>query len=173
MTTTDKTDADPPKVAFYCAQTYVPGDSVGYLMKQIIVGMAQRIDAALQPIGLTQAQWLPLYWLHQGKASTGAELARVCHTDAGAMTRLLDRMEAKGLFRRERLHEDRRIVNLVLTPQGLAAAQAVPQALSDTQNAALAGFSQEEWETLNGLLRRVLTNVQNGLQNDTQHEKND
>lgn len=169
----EKTDAGPPVASFYAAETYVPGDSVGYLMKKIISGMAQQIDTALKPTGLTQAQWLPLYWVSEGKAATGAELARACHVDAGAMTRMLDRMEAKGLFRRERLNEDRRVVNLVLTPQGQVAAKAVPQALSDTQNAALAGFSYEEWQTLRSLLGRVLANVQNGLLNETDHEQDD
>ena len=53
-----------------------------------------------EPGGPTFPQWLPLYKLHMGEATTVAELARECQLDTGAMTRLLDRLEAKGLCRR-------------------------------------------------------------------------
>ena len=50
--------------------------------------------------------------------STVAELARWQQMDAGAMTRLLDRLEKKGLCKRVRSTEDRRVVRVVITPQG-------------------------------------------------------
>jgi DNA-binding MarR family transcriptional regulator len=45
---------------------------------------------------------------------------RVLLTRSG-ITRLVDRLEAQGLLRRERLGEDRRAVHAVLTDEGLAA----------------------------------------------------
>jgi len=89
-----------------------------------------------------------------------AELARACELDAGAMTRLLDRLEAKGLCRRVRSLEDRRVVNIELTEEGRAAAKEVPHVLSRVQNEHLAGFTNEEWEQLKGYLRRILDNAQ-------------
>jgi len=80
--------------------------------------------------------------------------------DAGAMTRLLDRLEAKGLVRRVRSPDDRRVVNLELTPEGREAAKTIPEVLSTLQNQCLAGFTEDEWQTLKGLLRRVLVNAQ-------------
>ena len=91
-----------------------------------------------------------------GRASTAAELARQCELDAGSMTRLLDRLEAKQLCRRVRTSEDRRVVNLELTDAGRAAAQEIPAILSKVQNQHLAGFSVEEWQVLKGYLRRIL-----------------
>jgi DNA-binding MarR family transcriptional regulator len=93
-----------------------------------------------------------------GQASTVAELARECQLDAGAMTRLLDRLEAKGLCRRVRSVADRRVVNIELTADGKQVAAGIPQVLSRVQNAHLAGFTREEFETLKGLLRRILEN---------------
>ena len=109
---------------------------------------------------LTSAQWAPLFKLHLGQASSVAELARECRLDAGAMTRTLDRLEAKNLVARERTSSDRRMVNLVLTDQGREAAKAIPVALSKVQNAMLAGLSVDEWEQLKSLLRRVYANAQ-------------
>ena len=89
-----------------------------------------------------------------------AELARTCEMDAGAMTRLLDRLEAKGLLRRTRSPDDRRVVNLELTEEGREAAAKIPVLLSVLQNECLSGFTAEEWQTLKSLLRRVLANAQ-------------
>ena len=106
----------------------------------------------------SSAQWVPLLKLHMGSASTVAELARECQLDAGAMTRLLDRLEAKGLVARVRSSEDRRVVNLELTKEGREAARQIPAVLCKVQNAFLQGLDIEEWEQLKGLLHRILDN---------------
>ena len=82
------------------------------------------------------------------------------------MTRLLDRVEAKGLLRRVRSSEDRRVVNIELTPDGLAAAAQIPVILSRVQNNALRGFSEAEWRSLQGFLQRIFTNVQTAPQGE-------
>jgi DNA-binding MarR family transcriptional regulator len=145
---------------FYLPENYKPEDSVGYMMRRILNMVASEVEREMAPNGLTNAQWIPLFKLFMGSASTVAELARECQLDAGAMTRLLDRLEAKGLVRRVRSSEDRRVVNLELTDEGRAAAQQIPAALCRVQNAHMKGFTHAEWETLKGLLRRILANAQ-------------
>jgi DNA-binding MarR family transcriptional regulator len=76
------------------------------------------------------------------------------------MTRAMDRLEAKGLVRRERSVEDRRVVLLALTPEGRKVARRVPAVLSDVLNGHLDGFSVAEWEQLQALLRRMVVNGQ-------------
>ena len=143
---------------FYRPENYQPDESAAYLMRRILSRMASEVDGALEPRGLTSAQWVPLFKLHLGYASTVAELARECELDTGAMTRLLDRLEAKGLVTRVRSCEDRRVVNLELTKEGREAARQIPEVLCKVQNAFLQGLSLEEWQQLKDLLRRVLAN---------------
>ena len=145
---------------FYKAQGYTPEDNVGYLMRRIIALMAHGVERELEPAGLTNAQWVPLFKLYMGCGSTAAELARQCDLDAGSMTRLLDRLEAKQLCRRTRSSDDRRVVNLELTDAGRLAAQEIPGVLCTVQNSLLAGFSVEEWQTLKSYLRRMLETAQ-------------
>jgi DNA-binding MarR family transcriptional regulator len=147
-------------VAFYSAQGYQPDESVGYLMRRILSLFGQGVERELESTGLTNAQWVPMFKLYRGCASTVAELARECEHDAGSMTRLLDRLEAKELCQRVRSQDDRRVVNIELTPTGVAAAQEIPVILSKLQNEYLAGFSMEEWQTLKGYLRRILDTAQ-------------
>lgn len=144
---------------FYNEDDYLPEDSVGYLMRLALTAVAQEVERQLVVSDLTNAQWLPLFKLAQGKTSTVAELARLCHLDAGAMTRLLDRLEAKGLCRRVRSVADRRVVNIELTEQGEEVASGIPAVLCKVQNAHLTGFSTEEFEMLKSLLRRILDNA--------------
>jgi DNA-binding MarR family transcriptional regulator len=149
-----------PSVDFYCPDDYKPNDSVGYLMRRIISLVSQGIERELEPAGLTNAQWVPLLKLQMGMASTVAELARECDLDAGSMTRLLDRLEAKDLCRRVRSLEDRRVVNLELTDAGRVAAKEIPVVLCRLQNQLLDGFSPDEWLVLRGLLGRILDTAQ-------------
>ncbi|HVR54164.1 MAG TPA: MarR family transcriptional regulator [Pseudorhodoferax sp.] len=152
----------PPPADFYAPTSYNPSDSVGYLMRRIMSAVASAVERELEPSGLTHAQWVPLFKLAVQQGATVAELARLCELDAGAMTRLLDRLEAKGLCQRERSSEDRRVVRLALTEQGRAVAEQIPVALSRVQNAYLAGFSRDEWLLLKSFLSRILDNAQQG-----------
>ncbi|NOK07273.1 MarR family transcriptional regulator, partial [Myxococcus xanthus] len=123
--------------------------------------MGSEVDRRVEPLGLTDAQWRPLLriFLASGQESTVAALARVCQLDAGGMTRLLDRLEAKGLCRRERSQEDRRVVHLALTEEGQAAAAQLPALLLDLQNTALHGFSEADTAAFRSYLARIYENV--------------
>jgi DNA-binding MarR family transcriptional regulator len=150
-----------PKPAnYYRAKDYGAEDSVGYLMRRVVTGIAHGVDRRLESVGLTNAQWVPLLRLHLGLATTVAELARGCQVDAGAMTRMLDRLEAKGLVRRMRSTADRRVVNIELTTEGMRAARQIPAVLCEVQNAHLAGVTRAEWQALKATLRRMLENSQ-------------
>ena len=145
---------------FYRAEGYTADDSVGYLMRRIISLFALGVERQLEPTGLTNAQWVPMLKLYLGQAATAAELARQCDLDAGSMTRLLDRLEAKQLCRRSRSADDRRVINLELTDAGEVAARQIPEVLCGLQNALLAGFSDDEWHNLKSYLRRMLDTAQ-------------
>lgn len=160
-------DPQSSSTVFYRPDNYQPEDSAAYLMRRIITLLAAEVDGALEPRGLTSAQWVPLLKLYWGRATSVAELARECNLDTGAMTRLLDRLEAKGLVQRLRSAQDRRVVNLELTEEGRQAARGIPAVLCDVQNAFLQGLSIEEWEQLRALLRRVL---ETGLQLQAQRQ---
>lgn len=143
----------------YSASTFTVDESVGYLLRQIAGIMGGIVDERMAAHGLTDAQWKPLLILSQGKCQTAAELARVACCDAGAVTRLLDRIEGKGLIQRTRSQADRRVVNLELTDDGRQTAAVIPQVLATTLNEVLTGFSPEEVVLLKSLLRRLLDNA--------------
>lgn len=156
---------------FYDPQNLLSGESVGYMMRRSVTLVGQAVARELEPKGLTNAQWMPLLKLFKTGGMPVAELARECDLDAGAMTRLLDRMEAKDLCRRVRSVDDRRVVNLELTPHGRDMAAEIPVVLSRVQNEMLAGFSMEEWEQLKDFLRRILVNAKTLQAQGENHEQ--
>lgn len=150
--------AVPDRPAFYGPDTLQPDTSVGLLMKRAVQSMRVLIDRRLAEHDLTHAQWLPLFYIAQGRGDTVAALARDQAMDPGAMTRAIDRLEARGLLRRERAQHDRRVVRLVLTDAGRDAARPVPAVLAEVLNAHLAGFTPDEWQQLIHLLGRLVAN---------------
>ncbi len=143
---------------FYRPAAYTVEDSVGFLMKHVMMSIVAQADKRLGEHGLTNTQWGPLMRLRLSGESTVAELARWMQIDAGATTRLLDRLEKKGLCRRTRSTQDRRVVRVAITPEGEASIAEVPTVLSAIMNDHLTGFSEAEWQQLLSMLRRMLRN---------------
>lgn len=150
----------PASAGFYSAENYVPGESLGWLIKRVHQSIVQQAGKRLADHGLTHAQWLPLFRLYFSGACPAAQLASDLELDGGALTRLLDRLEAKQLIQRERSSSDRRVVMVDLSPAGRELAQGLPGVLSEVFNLHLAGFTEAEWQTLMNLLRRLLANAE-------------
>ncbi len=142
--------------AFYRGEKYLVDDSVGYLIKLAHASIVRALDRQLVDFDLTAVQVLPLMGIADGRVRTAAELARLANCDPGGVTRMLDRLEAKELVTRTRSPEDRRIVQLALTPAGRRIAERIPYLLSEVLNEHLGGFTRAEFEQFRDLLRRFL-----------------
>jgi len=143
---------------FHRADNLFGEDNVGLLMKRLVLGISGQLEQRLAPHGLTDAQWRPLLRLRGGGPCTVLEMARWLQLDPGSTTRLLGRLERKGLLQRRRSAADRRVVHLQLTPEGEAAIAGVPTVLAEVLNMLLAGFTRAEWRTLVDFLQRMLAN---------------
>ena len=144
---------------FYRSDNYRAEESVGYLVNRLAQTVSREIDRRMSPLGLTDAQWKPLFMLLREQCTTAADLSRMACHDTGAVTRLLDRLEDKGLIRRQRSAEDRRVVKLELTADGERVAAEVPTIIAGIANQVVAGFSNDEFEQFKTLLRRALANA--------------
>src|SRR3546814_14310528 len=71
------------------------------------------------------------------------------------MTRLLDRLQAKGLVARTADPTDRRALNIDLTDAGLAIWQDINKCGERVRELAMAGMSDEERSVLTGLRERA------------------
>src|SRR5207249_2231237 len=78
---------------------------------------------------------------------------------AGAVTGLLDRLEAKGLLRRERDPLDRRAIRVWLTPAGRELRAPLMGIIRTVNEKALEGLSEAERRQLARMLEHVGKNV--------------
>ncbi|MFH9616403.1 TetR family transcriptional regulator [Streptomyces pratensis] len=116
---------------------------------QLVVGRA------LREYGIT----LPAYDVLAALRDAGApyrltmgEVAAAGSARAGGLTQQADRLAEAGLIRRERDTDDRRIVRLRLTPEGLALTGRVAAVRSDRERELLAGLGHAERRRLTALL---------------------
>ena len=116
------------------------------------------LDAELAPYDISAAQMIVLGFIATGEADSAAGLCKGISYDPGAMTRMIDRLEQKGLLRRLPRPEDRRTQNLELTPEGKALCPKLAAAKDVVQQRFLRGFSQDEERMFEALLNRMLSN---------------
>ncbi|MEO7511983.1 MAG: MarR family transcriptional regulator [Gemmatimonadaceae bacterium] len=90
---------------------------------------------------------------------TPTELSLAAMLTSGAMTNRLDRLETRGLVRREPDPDDRRGVRVVLTSAGLELVDRAIEARFKEAAHAVEGLSGQERETLESLLRQLLLGV--------------
>ena len=142
----------------HVAQPPQEGLSVGHLMGRARASLLASLDAQLEPFGLNGMQFAVLKHLGEGAARTAADLCRFMHYDTGAMTRIVDRLEQKGLLRRERCRDDRRVVLLRIAPNGRAQLPRLLAVAARVLGAHLAGFSHAEVDALKRYLGRMIDN---------------
>ena len=150
----------------YDVATYQPKKSIGALLSRVRVEMLAALDKELStdkrlaPLELSAAQFIVIANLAGAEEPKSAsDLCKGISYDAGAMTRMLDRLEAKGLIRRNRSAHDRRLMHLELTEEGRAAYPRMREISLTVANRFLRGFTKAEARQLEGMLARMLENA--------------
>jgi len=151
----------------YDSTTYQPRRSVGSLLSRVRVEMLTALDRELEadrrlaPLELSAAQFIIIANLAGAEGPVSAsDLCKGISYDAGAMTRMLDRLESKGLIRRHRSAHDRRLMHLELTEEGRAGYPRMREISLTVANRFLRGFTKRDARQLEGLLTRMLENAQ-------------
>ncbi|MBW4560689.1 MAG: MarR family transcriptional regulator [Mojavia pulchra JT2-VF2] len=133
--------------------------SVGYRIKLLSQLLTRKFTEKLEPFGLTPFHWLVLccLWQEDGlpTSSIGDKLKQV----GGTLTGVLDRMEERGLVRRERDAHDRRIWRIWLTDAGKELETILPPLAVELREEAMSGISQAERELFSELLSRAIANL--------------
>ena len=131
--------------------------NLALLIRQIREGLMQQLERELTAIGveLNYSQYLVLKLLAKYGVQTPGDLARWLDHNAGAMTRLLDRLEDKGYLRRQPHAEDRRALRIDLTEAGQAMWQTINKCSERIQATALHGLIETDRDKLFELLKRV------------------
>ena len=136
------------------------GSSLGLLFRQVRDALRDAMERELAASGhdLTLSQYITLKKLHYDTASA-SELAQAAELNPGAMTRLLDRLEAMGLVQREAHPSDRRALRIVLTARGRAIWPGLEACADRVRERALVGLDQDQRTELVRMLEHVHANL--------------
>ncbi|HEV8535634.1 MAG TPA: MarR family transcriptional regulator [Candidatus Limnocylindria bacterium] len=121
--------------------------------------MRTSFDRDIQGLGITAKQAEILHRCSLAGERTPKQLTRLLLTDNASVTRLVDRLEAKGLVTRRTSPIDRRSVSVRITPAGRAAVPRIARLAQARKRRMLAGLSPSDRERMRALLTRILANV--------------
>jgi DNA-binding MarR family transcriptional regulator len=144
----------------YRPESYQARGSIGYLLKRAHMLMLDQLEAVVATSDITITHWIVMMHLREGLAINASDLCAQLRHDSGALTRLIDQLEARGLVQRERSREDRRAVQLRLTDAGVATLASLLPKVVDKLNFALRDFTRAEATELNRLLSKLITSIE-------------
>jgi DNA-binding MarR family transcriptional regulator len=145
---------------FYDVETFAPRVSIGYLLRRVGKLSTARIEAAFTGRDISFTQWIVLALVSSEIADTCTALARDMDHDSGAMTRLIDQLEERGLVVRKRVEGDRRVSKLSITDAGQELAKTLLASVVGVWNEIVAELDPTETRQLIATLTKLLDRLE-------------
>lgn len=133
--------------------------NLGYRIKLLSQLLTRKFTERLEPFGLTPFHWLVLCCLWQEDGLPTSSIGEKLQQVGGTLTGVLDRMEERGLVRRERDLHDRRIWRIWLTDAGKELATVLPPISAQMREETMQGISADEQELFSQILNRAIANL--------------
>jgi DNA-binding MarR family transcriptional regulator len=151
------------------SETYVSkstdlNNSLAPLVSQVRMAMLSGVDqeflrdADVASLEVTAAQFVIIANVLKGHANSACELCKYMDYDRGAMSRMIDRLESKGLIRRVALAHTRRTMALEVTEAGRAAFPKMQTCLAKVVARLLKGVTKTQVREVEKTLKRMLAN---------------
>ncbi|HKW70639.1 MAG TPA: MarR family transcriptional regulator [Candidatus Dormibacteraeota bacterium] len=134
-------------------------DQISTLLFHVGRELRTALDRRLTNHGLTSQQAALLLLSRLLREPNPIKLAERLGTDTAGMTRLMDRLESKGLIFRKMNPDDRRSIVIALGPKSKHVLPRLIPEFRHVENGLLDGFNKHEAEHLSSMLRRLLMNA--------------
>ena len=141
------------------AMPYRLEDSLGFAIHRADMRLMLLGAQFLRPYGLTSEQFVVLATLCGQEGMSQRELADHLIKDRPNITRILDKLQEKGLVERSTDPADRRVYRLHATAQGLSLMQELIPSVLKLRKQMFGALSQEEQKTLRDLLDRLFESL--------------
>ena len=146
--------------------THRTGNLISHVAALMQVGFGRR----LKKYDVTRSQWMIMAAIFGNDAETAADIAKIWKLDATAVTRLVDRLEAKGLVKRIPSNNDRRIIllhdvadrrinRLELTEQGQRLSPILKDEADANHDYVFGALTETEENQLRKLLSKILKHL--------------
>jgi DNA-binding MarR family transcriptional regulator len=134
-----------------------PGSEAWSLMHRMMVTNKQRLFAMAQEFELAPQQMIALRMLGAGPRKM-SELADALFCDNSNVTGIVDRLEERGLLRREAAEGDRRVKLLVLTKEGERMRLEITKRMAEPPPP-IASLSEKDQRDLRDILKRAVADI--------------
>ncbi|MDT3845151.1 MAG: MarR family transcriptional regulator [Bacillota bacterium] len=131
-------------------------ECINYLLTGAQHKVFQKMKNELKEYDLTPIQYGVLKCIWQFGMTNPKEIADFHNIENSTMSGILERMESKGLIKREIDDNDRRYIKITLTETSKALEYSANKVIDKVNALALKDFSPEEAETLKNMLRRII-----------------
>jgi DNA-binding MarR family transcriptional regulator len=137
-----------------------PDRSVGYLTRLMYLDMRRLLHEQLDAHGITSGTWYYLWALWHEDGINQRELGERVRIKEASTAVTLAIMERDGLIKRVRSKDDRRSVNVFLTPRGRKLERELAPYPLGGNVTALQGFTKSEVAVMLGFMERAVANLQ-------------
>lgn len=134
-------------------------ESIGFVVNQTALKLRTEMFRRLKPFGLTPEQWSVLDRLAEQDGISQRELAGRTFKDQPTTARILDKLMALGLVRRNDSTSDRRAFAIVITDSGRELRERILPVAEAMNDDAGRGLSGEERRQLFRMLNHLQENM--------------
>jgi len=131
-------------------------NSFAFWISRLASVMQDQFNKELDEFDVTWPQWMVMNVLAHKLAETPAQIADNLGVDRSAITRLVDRLEKKGLVTREHDGLDRRSITVLLTKSGAAMVEELDNSAGEHQQKFLSQLHNTEYRAFKGNLQKML-----------------
>ncbi|WP_298539952.1 MarR family transcriptional regulator [uncultured Aquimarina sp.] len=135
--------------------------SAGYLINMTALLLKREFNSAIKSnnIDVTPEQWAILNRLNEKSGLTQKEVAKLTFKDNANITRIVDKLENKGLAIRHKDANDRRTWKLSITKKGIEIRDLVePLAINILKNVTK-GLTEEDVKFYNDISKKIISNL--------------
>lgn len=134
---------------------FIPDDSLGHLLTVVAGKFNNEFHQLIAPYGITVEQSVVLFRLLDGDSKTQKQLADETTKDEPNMTRILKKLDDKGLIFKQPDRKDKRVTLILLTPAGSQLKEQLLPFLDEMEQRRERYISKEENEFLKSILLRL------------------
>lgn len=138
---------------------FILNESFGYHFTSITLIIKRMMESCLKPYNLTHLQFSILVNLYKNNLSTQKELLKYTYGDEANITRLINRMESKGLLKRVPSLEDKRKKKIILTDEGKNLTEEVLTCAREVNDSLVEDLNEKETQELLKLLQTVHNSI--------------
>ena len=135
--------------------------SAGYLINMSALLLKRELNTAIKnnKIDITPEQWAILNRLKENSGLTQKEVAKLTFKDNANITRIVDKLETKGLAVRQADSDDRRAWKISITKKGIEIRDLVEPLAIEVLKKATNGLSDNDVQEFNNTSKKILENL--------------